>query len=141
AELRRVRNVELARIAWRDFAGSATLDTTLAEISLLADCSIEAAQRFAVQQLEPRHRAPRDAAGKPLPLLVLGMGKLGGEELNFSSDVDLVFLYPDAGDASTSGENEAAESDDATAPETYFLRVAQLVIKLLDQVTEDGFVY
>ena len=144
AELRGVRNVELARIAWRDLAGWATLDATLAELSLLADCLIEAAARFAAAQVETRLRAPRDAAGKALPLLVLGMGKLGGGELNFSSDVDLVFLYPDSvvePPSSDAGSGAAEAADQASEPETYFLRVAQLLIKLLDQVTEDGFVY
>ena len=143
-ELRRMRNVELARIAWRDLAGWATLDTTLAELSLLADCLIEAATAFAAAQVETRQRAPRDAAGKPLPLLVLGMGKLGGGELNFSSDVDLVFLYPDAAvEAAPSAASSGSARDAAEAgePETYFLRVAQLLIKLLDLVTADGFVY
>ncbi len=140
AELRRVRQIELARIAWRDLAGTADLDTTLAELSLLADGLIAAAASFAAGEVAKRQRAPRDAAGKPLPLLVLAMGKLGGDELNFSSDVDLVFLYPDAAVAADSrGELEA--SDEPSEPETYYLRVAQLLIKLLDQATPDGFVY
>jgi len=144
AELRRVRNVEIARIAWRDLAGWATLDTTLAELSLLADGLIEAAVRFATALVEARQPVPRDAADRPLPLLVLAMGKLGGGELNFSSDVDLVFLYPDSAvepPSSAGDPGTAAGADEASEPETYFLRVAQLLIKLLDQVTEDGFVY
>src|SRR5262249_31578858 len=136
-ELRRVRQIELARIAWRDVAGFADLDTTLAELSLLADGLIAAAASFAEGEVAKRQRAPRDAAGKPLPLLVLAMGKLGGGELNFSSDVDLVFLYPDAAVAADSGEG----TDEPSEPETYYLRVAQLLIKLLDQKTADGFVY
>jgi glutamate-ammonia-ligase adenylyltransferase len=129
-QLRRVRQIELARIAWRDLAGLADVDTVLAETSLLADCIIQAAAGYAAQRLEPRFPAPRDAAGKPLPLLVLAMGKLGGGELNFSSDVDLVFLYPDVG-----------PQPDAVEPETYYVRVAQLLIKLLDGSTADGFAY
>jgi len=136
-ELRRVRQIELARIAWRDIAGLADLDTTLAELSLLADGLIAAATSFAAAEVAKRQRVPRDEAGKALPLLVLAMGKLGGGELNFSSDVDLVFLYPDAAVAADSGEG----SDEPSEPETYYLRVAQLLIKLLDQKTSDGFVY
>jgi glutamate-ammonia-ligase adenylyltransferase len=130
ATLRRVRQLELARIAWRDLAGWADLDTTLAETSLLASCLIEAATNYAIARLEPRFGRPCCADGRPAPLLVLGMGKLGGGELNFSSDVDLVFLYPD--DVSLEGDTE---------PETYYLRLGQLLIKLLDQSTEDGIVY
>jgi glutamate-ammonia-ligase adenylyltransferase len=121
----------MARIAWRDIAGSADLDTTLREVSLLAECSIRAALAYASTTLEPRFGRPRDAAGNDAPLLVLGMGKLGGGELNFSSDVDLVFLYPD-------GVQLASAS---VEPEAYYVRLAQLLIKLLDQRTEDGFAY
>ena len=87
--------------------------------------------RTPLSSLEPRFGRPRDADGKDLPLLVLGMGKLGGDELNFSSDVDLVFLYPD-------GARLEAETVEA---ETYYQRLAQLLIRLLDQRTEDGFAY
>jgi glutamate-ammonia-ligase adenylyltransferase len=129
--LRRTRDVEMARIAWRDLAGVADLDTTLADVSLLAECLIDAALRYAAASLEPRLGRPRGADGRELPLLVLGMGKLGGVELNFSSDVDLVFLYPDgAVEGSVRGELES-----------YYLRLGQLLIKLLDQRTEDGFAY
>jgi glutamate-ammonia-ligase adenylyltransferase len=131
AALRRARTIEMARIAWRDLAGVADLDATLADVSLLAECLIGAAARYAAASLEPRLGRPRDANGRELPLLVLGMGKLGGGELNFSSDVDLVFLYPDG----------AVEGSVQVEPETYFSRVGQLVIKLLDQRTEDGFAY
>ena len=128
--LRRTRQVELARIAWRDIAGIAGLETTLSEVSLLAECSIQAALAYATASLEPRFGRPRAAGGHAAPLLVLGMGKLGGRELNFSSDVDLVFLYPDG-----------VELTADVAPETYYLKLAQLLIKLLDQRTEDGFAY
>ncbi len=83
---------------------------------------------------------PRDAAGKPLPLLVLAMGKLGGGELNFSSRCRPRIPLPDAAVAAGSpGALDAA--DEPSEPETYYLRVAQLLIKLLDQATPDGFVY
>src|SRR5262249_42869708 len=137
AELRRVRQIELARIAWRDFAGFADLDTTLAELSLLADGLIAAAAGFAEAEVAKRRRAPCDAAGKPLPRLVLAVGKLGGGEPTCASAVARVFLYPDAAVAAEPAE----ASDEPSEPETYYLRVAQLLIKLLDQKTPDGFVY
>ena len=120
--LRRRRNVELAAIAWRDIAGIADLDRSLADLSELADALIAIALNAAVAQLAPRY-------GRPGPLLVLGMGKLGGHELNFSSDVDLVLVYPDLAD------------DSAEAHEEYFLRLSQFLIRLLDERTADGMVY
>ncbi len=131
--LRETRQIEMARIAWRDIAGLASLEATLADVSLLAECLIDIAVSFAAAQLEPRFGRPRDPSGRELPLLVLGMGKLGGNELNFSSDVDLVFVYPDTAEESAAGLN--------VEPETYYLRLCQLLIRLLDQRTEDGFVY
>ena len=129
--LRRTRVIEMARIAWRDLAGLADLETTLADVSLLAECLIDAALRYAAASLEPRLGRPRNANGDELPLLVLGMGKLGGAELNFSSDVDLVFLYSDG----------AIDGSVQVERESYYLRLGQLLIKLLDQRTEDGFAY
>jgi [glutamine synthetase] adenylyltransferase / [glutamine synthetase]-adenylyl-L-tyrosine phosphorylase len=128
--LRRVRHVELARIAWRDLAGFADLETQFAELSALADGMIVAALDWAAAALEARHPAPRIGA-EPLPLLVIGMGKLGGRELNFSSDIDLVLLYPQC-----DGDDGEEGSD-----ESYFRRLAQELIRLLDRVTEDGFVF
>jgi len=131
AALRRTREVEMARIAWRDLASVADLDTTLADVSILAECLIDCALRHAAAALEPKLGRPRNASGDELPLIVLGMGKLGGGELNFSSDVDLVFLYPDG----------TAEGSVSVEPESYYVRLGQLLIKLLDQRTEDGFAY
>ncbi len=130
--LRRLRHVEMARVAWRDLCGWADLETTLAELTRLADGMIEAALDCAAALIEPRHGRPRDEAGKPVPLLVLAMGKLGGRELNFSSDVDLVFLYPD--DVQAPG----FEREDL---EPYFNRLARTLIRLLDQRTEDGIAF
>lgn len=123
AQLRRRRDVELAAIAWRDIAGLAELERTLTELSLLADVLIAAALDKAATELEPRF-------GRPSPLLVLGMGKLGGDELNFSSDVDLVLLFPDP--------DEEADSD---LIEDYCRRLSQRLIRLLDERTADGIVY
>ena len=130
AALRRWRRGELARIAWRDLAGWASVPETLAELSRAADLGITAAYDFARTQLERRYGVPRSATGAPQPLVIVGMGKLGGGELNFSSDVDLVFLFPEGG--TTDGER-------ALAHEEFFTRLGQTVIRLLDAPTEEGF--
>ncbi len=130
--LRQLRRRELVRIAWRDLTGAADLDETLAELSALADAAIQSAQAFAIRTLEPRYGIPRSQDGRALELVVLGMGKLGGGELNFSSDIDLVFLFPEPGE--TDGRRPIAN-------EEYFTRLGQLLIRLLDAPTVDGFVF
>jgi glutamate-ammonia-ligase adenylyltransferase len=132
AALRTLRRRELVRIAWRDLTGQAGLAGTLLELSGLADAAIQAAHSFASRSLTGRFGVPRSAAGEELELVVLGMGKLGGKELNFSSDIDLVFLYPEAGD--TDGRKSVAN-------EEYFTRLGQTLIRLLDAPTVDGFVF
>lgn len=130
--LRRYRRRWLARIAWRDLAGLADVETVLRELSLLADTCIDAACVRAAQGLAARHGAPRDADGRELELLVLGMGKLGGGELNFSSDIDLVLLFPEHGE--TSGPRPLEH-------EEYFIRVGRRLTQFLGTATHEGFVY
>ncbi|WP_020650465.1 bifunctional [glutamate--ammonia ligase]-adenylyl-L-tyrosine phosphorylase/[glutamate--ammonia-ligase] adenylyltransferase [Solimonas variicoloris] len=130
--LRRYRRAEMARIAFRDIAGLAPLDETLADLSGLAEACIEAALGASERRLQARHGVPRDAQGEPIRPTVLGMGKLGGRELNFSSDVDLIFCHRAA------GETDGAR---ALSSDEYFAKLAQDVQKLLAAVTEDGFVF
>ena len=100
AALRRQREREMVRIAWRDLAGWASLSETLADTSAFADAAIEAAVEYAGQDLARMYGEPRSVAGVAQPFIVLGMGKLGGCELNFSSDIDLIFVFPDKGTTS-----------------------------------------
>ncbi len=130
--LRRFRQRELVRIAWRDLSGWASLDETLSELSALAQVIVGAAVEFLHETLRLRYGQPRDATGAAVGFTVLGMGKLGGGELNFSSDIDLIFAYSGAG--RTDGER-ALDNDD------YFRRLARRLIRVLDEPTEDGFVY
>ena len=131
--LRRFRRRQLARIAWRDLAGLAPVDTVLDELSMLADTCIAAACARANRELAARHGVPCRADGSPLALLVLGMGKLGGGELNFSSDVDLVFLFPEHGET---GGPAAARRTRSTSPGS-----DDVSRSCSGTVTHDGFVY
>ncbi|APZ42117.1 bifunctional [glutamate--ammonia ligase]-adenylyl-L-tyrosine phosphorylase/[glutamate--ammonia-ligase] adenylyltransferase [Acidihalobacter ferrooxydans] len=132
SQLRRVRHLELVRIAWRDLAGDAWLSEVLAELSWLAEACIEAALRFAETALDERYGHPCDEDGRRVRLCVLGLGKLGGGELNFSSDIDLIFAY------ATGGDTQGAKPLDR---QQYFIRLGQRLIKLLTAQTADGFVY
>jgi glutamate-ammonia-ligase adenylyltransferase len=130
--LRIFRRRHLVRIAWRDLAGYAPVEEILAELSRLADACIGAACRQAAAMLGARHGVPRGKDGGELPLLVLGMGKLGGGELNFSSDIDLVFLFAEHGE--TTGPRPLEH-------EEFFVRAGKRVAQLLGTPTDEGFVY
>ncbi len=132
AALRRWRRREMVRIAWRDLAGWSNLGDTLAELSKFADAAIRLAYERARQSLVTRYGEPRSAGGEVQPLVVLGMGKLGGGELNFSSDIDLVLLFPEHGD--TDGTRSIAN-------EEFFTRLGQELVRLLKTPTHDGFVF
>jgi glutamate-ammonia-ligase adenylyltransferase len=130
--LRRFRNRYLLHVIWREVFGLADLDETLESLSSLADHMLETATDIAERALEPRYGVVRDADGSKVPLVILGMGKLGGRELNLSSDVDLIFLYPD--DGKTDGGK-------CVSAQEYFGRLSMQVIALLDETTVDGFVF
>ncbi|HVN98604.1 MAG TPA: bifunctional [glutamate--ammonia ligase]-adenylyl-L-tyrosine phosphorylase/[glutamate--ammonia-ligase] adenylyltransferase [Steroidobacteraceae bacterium] len=132
AQLRRWRRAELARIAWRDLSGWASLDETLLELSNAADAAIRAAHEFAWRQLCERHGAPGAVDPEAQHLIVIAMGKLGGQELNFSSDIDLVFLFDAHGE--TTGRQPLAH-------EEFFLRLGQRLIRCLDAPTAEGRVF
>lgn len=127
--LRQFRQRELARLALRDIAGWAPLDENLHALSDLADAACQTALEWACKELA---RRSHDIAEAAVPI-VLGLGKLGGRELNFSSDIDLIFAY-----------RLPPESDvelDVGHAQEYFGRLAREVAQLLSAVTEDGFVY
>jgi glutamate-ammonia-ligase adenylyltransferase len=132
AALRRWRRAEFARIAWRDLAQWASLDETLASLSGAAEAALRLAQRFAERALRQRFGDPRGAAGATQQLIMVAMGKLGGGELNFSSDIDLVPLYVEA------GETDGARS---ISNQEFFTRLVQQMIRLLGQQTDEGFVF
>ncbi len=132
SDLRRFRNRYLLRILWREVHSLADLDETLEQLSLLADRLLDAATRYSERQLQPRFGRVKNASGEIVPLVILGMGKLGGRELNFSSDIDLIFCYSEDGQSDGARELSAGE---------YFTRLSQQVIALIDEQTSDGFVF
>ena len=134
ATLRHIRGREYLRIVWRDFSHRGDLASTLSDVSGFADAAIRVAVAFAEQQLRPRFGIPMGArSGSSQPLVVLGMGKLGGGELNLSSDVDLIFCYPEPGNTH-GGRKEITNQE-------FFIKLGQLIIRYLDTTTPDGFVF
>jgi [glutamine synthetase] adenylyltransferase / [glutamine synthetase]-adenylyl-L-tyrosine phosphorylase len=132
--LRRFRRREMVRIAWRDVAGWADLPETLLALSRLADASIESALTAHYEILCQQFGEPiGQHTGTKQHLIVLGMGKLGGQELNFSSDIDLIFAYPEAGETQSPRRSRTNQE--------FFVRLGQLLINTLNQITADGFVF
>ena len=129
-QLRRYRAAESTRLIWRDVAGLDDVDATLAGTTRLAETCLQRALEALEADFAKRHGTVRAPDGAIQRLVVFGLGKLGGGELNFSSDIDLVYAYPQAG-----------ESDGARplAAEDYFTRLGQRLAKLLDEVTAEGF--
>jgi glutamate-ammonia-ligase adenylyltransferase len=132
AVLRRFRNREMVRIAWRDIAGWAALDETLADVSLLAETCVQESLDFLFREACAARGTPLDRNGRPQSLVILGMGKLGAWELNFSSDIDLIFAYRDEGVLPDKRETSYSE---------FYTRLARSLVKVLDSATEDGFVF
>src|SRR5262245_61713300 len=130
--LRRLRSRVLLRVMARDLAGAADLGEVCETMSALADAEIACALGWADAQFAAKHGMPRTASGARCDLVVIGMGKLGGRELNVSSDIDLVFLYPEEGE--TDGARPVTNHE-------YFDRVGRRAIQLLADVTEDGFAF
>ena len=130
--LRRFRNRFLLHVIWREVFALADLDETLASLSSLADRMLDIATGIAERAFEPRYGVVRDADGGKVPLVILGMGKLGGRELNLSSDIDLIFLYPEDGE--TDGRR-------CVSAQEYFGRLSMQIVALLDETTVDGFVF
>ncbi|MCG8567963.1 MAG: bifunctional [glutamate--ammonia ligase]-adenylyl-L-tyrosine phosphorylase/[glutamate--ammonia-ligase] adenylyltransferase, partial [Desulfobacterales bacterium] len=102
---------ENLRIAWRDLNQLADLEETLTDLSDLACACISQGLDFLHQQLCLTHGTPMDSQGNPMEMIILGMGKLGASELNFSSDIDLIFVYPEDGYTQLNGAMETANVD------------------------------
>ncbi|WP_018871863.1 bifunctional [glutamate--ammonia ligase]-adenylyl-L-tyrosine phosphorylase/[glutamate--ammonia-ligase] adenylyltransferase [Thioalkalivibrio sp. ALJ16] len=130
--LREVRHRELIRIAWRDLAGLADLDEVMHDLSRLAESLIAGAMRWLDEHLQRRYGQPRGPAGEAQSMVVLGLGKLGGGELNFSSDIDLIFAFEESGE--TDGERVIENQE-------FFRRLGRQLIAVLSDVTADGFCY
>ena len=124
---------EMVRIAWRDLVGWADLSETMRDLSALADACIDLALEILYQWQCAADGTPTGTNGLRQHLVVIGLGKLGGRELNFSSDVDLIFAYPEAGETQDGGK--------VISNEEFFSRLCQRLIKVLGKTTADGFVF
>ena len=132
-KLRQFRLQEMVFIAIADMLDNIDLDSSLKRLSSLADELILGSLKWLTTFCEKQWGTPTDNQGNKMPMLVYGMGKLGGKELNFSSDIDLIFTYPQRGE--TVGHRRSIDN------QLFFTRLGQKLITALNQNTRDGFVY
>ena len=130
--LRRCRQFHMAAITISDVLNRQSIDASLLQVSSLANALIQQGYTWLYSSLCSKHGTPVGSHG-PMPMYILGMGKLGGHELNFSSDIDLIFTYPEKGE--TQGGKKSLEH------QQFFTRLAQKLIQALNKVTVDGQVY
>ena len=130
--LRRYKRRETLRIGLRDLLKIADVETTTLELSNLAEAALQHCYEIGRDQvMKPKYGTPLNEEGDaPCRFAIIGMGKLGGYELNFSSDIDLIFVYSD--EAHTDMGNENSE---------YFSRLCEFIIKAMSEITSDGYVF
>lgn len=132
--LRRQRTRHQVRIVWRDLTRQADLVETCRDLSDMADACIDLAYQWLYQRHCQQFGVPTGRrSGEPQQMVILGMGKLGAVELNLSSDIDLIFGYPEGGE--TQGVKRPLDNQE------FFIRLGQRLIKALDPITVDGFVF
>jgi glutamate-ammonia-ligase adenylyltransferase len=131
-QLRRYRHQKLVEIIYLDVVASNPLEMTLHHLSDLADQLIRDALKACQQHLSAKHGQPLESNGDAMELNIIAMGKLGGRELNFSSDIDLICCYDSDGELSGFGQLSYQE---------YFSRLVRLLNQALSETTADGFVY
>lgn len=131
--LRQFRRSRMLVIAWRELLGHAAVEESFIHLTKLADALICGARDWLYARQCDELGTPVDGNGDPQPLLILGMGKLGGGELNFSSDIDLIFTFPENG-YTVGGRRELANQQ-------FFIKLGQRLINALHQSTVDGQVF
>ncbi len=131
--LRTLRKRVMLKLLTRDLGGLADLDEVMSSMSALAELVVRRAQAFVMQSLVTQYGQPIGAtSGLPQEMLVIGMGKLGGHELNVSSDIDLIFVYPE--DGNSTGAR-------AISNQEFFSKLGRRLISLINEATEDGYVF
>ncbi len=133
--LREFRKTEHVKLAAQEVLNLVKVTDTIQSLSDLAAKILDITYQFYYAQLSEKYGVPRSAAGETQALTIFGMGKLGGRELNFSSDIDLIMCFPESGETDDSGKSAPISN------ELFFHRVAQRMIQLLDKLDENGFVY
>lgn len=140
--MRRFRNVEMLRIGMNDIYGEIDLKEVSTQLSALADASLELASLIALEKMKEKYGIPiADRGNKDIEakMVVVGMGKLGGEEMAYSSDLDIIFIYNANGE--TSGEYREEKNLKIISNQDFFARVGQQIISILTIPTREGYLF
>ena len=140
--MRRFRNVEMLRVGMNDIYGEISLKEVSAQLSFLADASLNLATSIAFKKMKEKYGIPIIDTGRDkveARMVIVGMGKLGGEEMAFSSDLDIIFIY--SGNGETSGEYEGQKDLRIISNQDFFARVGQQIISILSIPTREGYVF
>ncbi|WDZ97359.1 bifunctional [glutamate--ammonia ligase]-adenylyl-L-tyrosine phosphorylase/[glutamate--ammonia-ligase] adenylyltransferase [Herbaspirillum sp. WKF16] len=136
AAMRRLRNLVVCTLIARDLAGSADLAEVVATMTEFADFAVQTHLTALMEEQGALYGVPiGEESGREQQMIVLGMGKLGGGELNVSSDIDLIFVYPEDGDT------RVADGQKQLSNHEFFVRVGKKLIGALAEITEDGFTF
>ncbi|WP_322403801.1 bifunctional [glutamate--ammonia ligase]-adenylyl-L-tyrosine phosphorylase/[glutamate--ammonia-ligase] adenylyltransferase [Massilia luteola] len=134
--MRRLRNLLICTIIRRDLDGQADLDEVVTAMSRFADFAVQTHLAELMAEMTALHGEPVGAdSGRPQQMMVLAMGKHGGGELNVSSDIDLIFVYPEDGDTNAGPGRKSLSNHE------FFVRLGRKLIAALSEVTEDGFTF
>lgn len=137
AAMRRLRNLVICTLIRRDLTGQADLAEVLDTMTAFGDFAVQRHLAAVTADMIALHGTPTGAeSGKPQEMIVLGMGKLGGGELNVSSDIDLIFVYPEDGETVTTSPEQKQLSN-----HEFFIRTGRKLIAALSEITEDGFTF
>ena len=130
--LRKLRQQVIANIILRDLNKLCHLDEVLSSVTMLAEITLTHAHQFHFNSLKAIHGSPIGLNSEEQQLSIVGMGKLGGSELNVSSDIDLIFTYPEEGDT---------EGNESISNQSFFIKLGKKIISSIHDITEDGFVF
>lgn len=135
--MRRLRNLIVCTLIARDLSGLANLEEVVSTMSEFADFAVKTHLASIMDEMVALHGMPiGQESGLPQELIILGMGKLGGGELNVSSDIDLIFVYPEDGDTLADNAEQRSMSN-----HEFFVRLGKKLINAISEITQDGFTF
>ncbi len=137
--LQRFKNGEILRIGLRDVLGLADIVEVTRELSSVAEVMLDRVYRQCLSEQIARYGEPRSSEGEPASMAVLALGKFGGREINYASDLDIVFVY--SADGQTSGDSASGASGESISTQQFFNMLAARVMAKMSELNPHGYLY